>query len=110
MTQASDSASMSMKLGELTGRVGEVAHTVNNMSQKMDALMREIVETKGLASEVAELKLKNTALEHRISILEASENKRSGAMGFGNWLLGSRVIGLLIAAALSVLAYLEIKK
>ncbi|MDX3883617.1 MAG: hypothetical protein QHC65_04285 [Sphingomonas sp.] len=75
-----DSAAMGVMLGELRGKVGELVHTVNNLCMKFDHLAKDVAVNSGVPKRVEDL-------EGRVAALEASENRRAGAMGFGAFLV-----------------------
>ena len=87
-------------LGRIEGQMREMIHTMNNLSQKTDALVIAVTEMKGLPADVA-------ALDARVTALEADRNRRDGAMGFGGWILRSPLLGWLATAAAFVWAYLK---
>jgi hypothetical protein len=96
MTQQSD---IHMMLGEMRGQMREVVHGMNNASQKIDALTREVVEIKGMAATVA-------ALEVRVTALERAKNRQEGALSLGEWVIKivpMAVLGAAFAAAVKLL-------
>lgn len=82
-----------MILGELRGQVRELVHSVNNLNGKFDSLTREVVALGPLAADISEIK-------QRLTKLEATNNKQSGAAEILRIILTSPVVlsGLMIAA------------
>lgn len=70
-------------LGKISGQMGELIHTTNNTSQKIDGLDR------------------------RITALEATENKRQGAVNLGTALLKSPPVGWIVATAATLYGLLR---
>lgn len=89
-----------MTLGEVKGQLREVVHSVNNMSQKIDALAGRVAASSNIPGDLA-------ALDVRVTALETDKHKRDGAMGFGGWLLKSPLVGWLATAAVAVWAFLQ---
>jgi hypothetical protein len=82
-------------LGKLSGQVRELIHQVNNISSKVDFIGSEAIKTSGLPQAVADLK-------GAVAALEASENKRTGAVGFAQWLISSPLIPWAGLAAVAI--------
>lgn len=104
MTQASDLQGMSIMLGEIKGQLRELIHTVNNTVMKLDALTREVIETKGIPADLAALEVRVSENERRITKLEADLNRREGAVGVWRWLVSNWPSLLLLAAAIIAIA------
>lgn len=97
MTESSDHNTMI--LGEMRGQLREVVHSMNNLSAKFDGLSREVIGLGPLSTDVAELKVK-------VSALEAHKNRSEGARSFGTLILKSPALGWLAGAAVSAWAIL----
>ncbi|MDT8758239.1 hypothetical protein MZO42_05975 [Sphingomonas psychrotolerans] len=98
MTQASDlqailAAVMDLtgSVGELKGKLGEVAHETRQASSKIDAISLQIAPIPRLTADVADH-------ERRIVALEAGERERGGAMKLGGWLIRALPVGAISAA------------
>ncbi|UIJ43804.1 hypothetical protein LZK98_11945 [Sphingomonas cannabina] len=99
MTQAADLQNISIAVGEVRGQLREVVHGVNNMAQKVDNMSDKVSALVSVPGKMAEL-------EARVTVLEAAENQRVGAMGFGGWLLKVLPIGAISAAIGAISAFL----
>jgi hypothetical protein len=82
---------INIMLGEMRGQLREMIHTVNNISQKQDAMSIAVIEAKGLPVEV-------TALRLRVTALETERNKRDGATGVISALMRSPTLGWIVGA------------
>jgi len=98
-----------LMIGEIKGQLRELVHSINNQGQLLNNLTDKMSVTQNLpekiksqAEEIADLKL-------RVTALEAVENRRVGAVGLGSTLLRSPLIGWLAGAALAVWAFIERK-
>lgn len=104
MTQGSTELQMlgDMKgeLGELRGQMREIIHNQNNMHQKIDGLWDKVSAHQSLAREVQEH-------DQRITALERSENRRDGALSFGDKLMKSPLVGWLLGGGLALWALLS---
>lgn len=80
-----DDQSMTLAVGRMEGQLREIVHTVNNLAQKFEDLMRAVDQSAHLPSLVAENKAATVALEVRVTALEASENQRKGAVRLTEW-------------------------
>lgn len=90
-----------MILGEVRGQMRELVHTINNLSMKFDGLSREVIGLGPLASDIADVKAKTSALDVRLAALEADRNRRDGATGIVALILKSPALGWLAGAAIS---------
>lgn len=81
-----------MILGELRGQVRELVHGVNGLSQKFDALSREVIGLGPLAADIAKM-------EARLTALEVEQNRRDGASGVMLAILKSPAVGWLVGLA-----------
>lgn len=108
-----------MILGEIRGQQREMVHVMNNLSQKMDALSREVIGLGPLAADVAEVKVRIgtlereaaaaaevAALEVKVNALETERNRREGASGLLLAILRSPALGWLTGAAITAWAIL----
>lgn len=95
---ADPKASNDMILGEMRGQMREVIHAVNGLSQKFDALSREVVGLGPLAVDVVQL-------EARVASLELEKSRREGAQGVMAAIAKSPFIAWLIAAVAAVYAF-----
>lgn len=78
---------MTLAVGRMEGQLREVVHTVNNLAQKFEDVARAVDKTSHIPGAVAESKAAISALEIRVTSLEASENRRAGAIGLSTWLV-----------------------
>lgn len=88
------------EIGEIRGQLREVVHNLNNVSQKLDAIALKTATNNNIPSEIAELKVRVTALED-------SENQRKGAVNLGAWLLKTPLVAWVAAAGLAVWAFFK---
>ena len=100
-----DDQSLPLMIGEMRGQLRELNHNVNNLAQKFEDLMRTVDRTAHLPAAVEENKADITALNVRVTALEAIEHQRKGAISLGTalakvvpWLVPAGFCG--IAAAL----------
>jgi predicted DNA repair protein MutK len=94
MTQTSD---IHMMIGEMRGQLREAIHTMNNTSQKIDGLIREVAEIKGVSIVVAAMEVRLKAVENKVETLEADKSRRQGALSLGEWIV--RLMPWLIGGA-----------
>lgn len=89
-------------MGELKGQMREVVHSVNNLSQKVDAITRE---NSHLPGEVSDLKA-------RVKILEEAEHRRTGATNLGLGVFKSGLFGNIVTGVVTALgvAWLVMKE
>ncbi|OJY63224.1 MAG: hypothetical protein BGP16_00295 [Sphingobium sp. 66-54] len=92
-TQAA--ASLELLIGEMRGQMRELIHNINNVSQKLEALSQQVAASQSIPADIQALKGEVADLRARVTVLEAQENKRAGALGASSWLF--RVIALLAA-------------
>jgi len=71
---------MKGEVGEIRGQLRELNHALASLTQKFDTLALQAAMNISLPERVADL-------DRRVSVLEASENKRIGAMSLGGWVL-----------------------
>jgi len=102
--------SMTLMMGEMRGQLRELIHGFNNLSQIVTGLASSVDKSSHMPGEIAELKVRLTAFELRLSALEAERHQRDGAIGVGQWLLKSPVIGWLVAGGLAVGAWFARKE
>lgn len=86
---------MKGELGEVRGKLSELIHNINNLRQTMSDQSPTMHRIPDIIADVA-------SLQARVSVLEASENQRTGALSFGNFLLRSPFIGWLFAAGMFI--------
>lgn len=98
MTAQSELHTLAVKVGEISGQLREVIHTVNNVAQKVDGMTERLL-TAPTSSDFEKL-------SKRVDALEAKEDRRDGATGLGAAILKSPVLGWavgIIAAALAAI-------
>lgn len=78
---------MTLAVGRMEGQLREVVHTVNNLAQKFEDVARAVDKTSHIPGAVAESKAAIAALDLRVTTLEATENRRAGAIGISAWLV-----------------------
>ncbi len=100
MTQTSDIHTLAVKVGEISGRIGEMIHKQSNMEQKLDGLVE-----RGFRSATTD---DIERLARRIDALESKNDRDDGAKGVWAALLQSRFVAW-VAAALGG-AYIAIDK
>ena len=99
MTTQTEISSLAVKVGEISGQLREVIHTVNNMAQKVDG-MTERLFTAPTAADFEKL-------SKRVDALEAEKNRNDGAKGFGLAVLKSPVVGWIVGIATAALAAIK---
>ena len=82
-----DDQSLTLAVGRMEGQMREVVHTMNNLAQKFEDLMRTVDRTSHLPAAVEENKADIAALAIRVTALEAIEHQRRGAISLGAALL-----------------------
>lgn len=92
--------SLTLAVGRMEGQMREVVHTVNNLAQKFEDLARAVDRSAHLPAAVEENKAEISALNARVTALEAIENQRKGALSLGAvliktipWLIPAGVLG-----------------
>ena len=90
-------------LGEIRGQLREMVHTSNNTGMKVDGLVREVSEIKGMASTIASLENRLSTAEDDIDDLKTDRERRRGAVGAVEWI--SRIGPWMLSTVLAVLAY-----
>lgn len=73
MTAQSELHTLAVKVGEISGQLREVIHTVNNMAQKVDGMTERLLT----APTAADLE----KLSKRVDALEADKDRNDGAKG-----------------------------
>lgn len=99
---------ISQAIGHLSGQVEAIdkytherEHSINNLSQKVDALGNQI--TREVARMKAELQVQLDAMDRRIATLEASNHEGAGAKRLVVLILQSPLLGwLALAGAFTV--------
>lgn len=99
MTPSNDDGGLYRAVGKIEGQLREVIHGLNNVSQKVDAVGREVALGANIPARVDDL-------EQRVGTLETDRDKRDGAVGILGWLLRSPAISMIVGAALAVWAML----
>jgi len=94
-----EASNQDMVLGEMRGQLREVVHSMNTMSAKFDTLSREVVGLSTLATDMAEIKL-------RVTALETERNRRDGATGIIQAIVKSPAVGWMVGGATFVWALL----
>jgi len=86
------------EVGEIKGRLSEVAHETHTTATKVDAIGLAIVQIPFITTELADHK-------RRIALLEVVDTERRGAIKFGNWLMRMIPVGVLSALLGAVSAF-----
>lgn len=73
MTTQTEISSLAVKVGEISGQLREVIHSVNNMAQKVDGMTERLLT----APTTADFE----KLSKRVDALEAEKNRNDGAKG-----------------------------
>lgn len=90
MTQQSDIHTLAVKVGEISGRIGEMIHKQSNMEQKLDGLVE-----RGFRSATTD---DIDRLARRIDALEAKNDRDDGAKGVWAAIMQSRFAAWVAAA------------
>lgn len=94
-----DLLGMAEKHGEMYEAVRATKHAVNNMAQKLDAVLP-------LVEQVKQLALDRDDHEKRLAVLEADKHRREGAFGLVEWISNHWPFTIILAVATFVCAYL----
>ncbi len=73
MTQSAELNALAVKVGEISGQLREVVHSVNNMAQKVDGMSERMLTSPTQAD--------FQSLAARVALLEAEKNRTDGAKG-----------------------------
>jgi len=73
MTQSAELNALAVKVGEISGQLREVVHSVNNVAQKVDGMSEKLLT----APTQADIQ----SLAARVALLEAEKNRTDGAKG-----------------------------
>ena len=98
MTTQTEISTLSVKVGEISGQLREVIHTVNNMAQKVDGMTERLLTSPTTAD--------FEKLSKRVDALEAERHRNDGAKGVFAAILQSKAFGMVVTAALSAFAAL----
>lgn len=98
MTQSAELNALAVKVGEISGQLREVIHTVNNMAQKVDGMTERLLTSPTTAD--------FEKLSKRVDALEAERHRNDGAKGMIAAILQSKAFGLIVTALLSAAAAL----
>ncbi len=96
-----------MILGEMRGQLREVVHSMNNLTQKFDALTREVIGLAVLSNEVSVLNSSVAAVAADVAALKAERNRREGAVGIIETFVKSPLLGWMVGAATLGLAIIK---
>lgn len=112
---------ISEAIGEIRGTVAgieryihEERHGVRNLSQKVDGLSsqfsRDLAAAKGeigatLATTIERVEARIQTIDDRVSVLERTNERETGARGVALWMLQSPVMGWVAAALLAFAAW-----
>lgn len=95
---AQDLGALLLAVGQLQGKVGEIAHGQNDMRQKVDGIAEKLF--------TAPTRDDFDKLGARVSALETAKNTDDGARGVWASILQSKAFGTIVTALLSVAAAL----
>lgn len=98
MTTQTEISTLAVKVGEISGQLREVIHTVNNMAQKVDGMTERLLTSPTTAD--------FEKLSKRVDALEAERHRNDGAKGVFAAILQSKAFGLIVTALLSAAAAL----
>ena len=98
MTAQTEISTLAVKVGEISGQLREVIHSVNNMAQKVDGMTERLLTSPTTAD--------FEKLERRVEVLEAERHRNDGAKGVFSAILQSKAFGMVVTAALSAFAAL----
>lgn len=93
-----DLGALLLAVGQLQGKVGEIAHGQNDMRMKVDGIAEKLF--------TAPTREDYDKLGARIAALEAAKNADDGAKGVIASILQSKAFGVIVTALLSTLAAL----
>lgn len=102
-----DSQSLIMAVGEMRGQMRELVHATNNNTQALNSMAVSVAKLEVIPAEIIEFKAQVAALEKRVDVLEAADQKRKGAIGFWAWFIQSPAIGWLATAGIGAWALLQ---
>ena len=91
---------MKGEIGEIRGQLREVIHNLNNLSMKSDGIAQLVVTNRALMEDVQDIK-------DRLTLLEAKENQRVGAVSLGTLLMKMPILGWLATAGIAAWAFLS---
>ena len=94
MTTQTEISTLAVKVGEISGQLREVIHTVNNMAQKVDGMTERLLTSPTTAD--------FEKLSKRVDALEAERHRNDGAKGVLGAVMKSPVaawIAAVVAAA-----------
>ena len=94
MTTQTEISTLAVKVGEISGQLREVIHTVNNMAQKVDGMTERLLTSPTTAD--------FEKLSKRVDALEAERHRNDGAKGVFSAILQSKAFGVFVTAILSV--------
>lgn len=94
MTTQTEISTLAVKVGEISGQLREVIHTVNNMAQKVDGMTERLLTSPTTAD--------FEKLSKRVDALEAEKNRSDGAKSVLAAVLQSKVFGVVVTALVSV--------
>lgn len=99
MTAQTEIGTLAVRVGEISGQLREVIHSVNNMAQKVDGMTERLLA----APTAADFE----KLSKRVDALEREKDRRDGATGFGLAILKSPVVGWLVGIAATALTAIK---
>lgn len=99
MTTQTEISSLAVKVGEISGQLREVIHSVNNMAQKVDGMTERLLT----APTTADFE----KLSKRVDALEAEQHRSDGAKGLGLAVLKSPAVGWLVGILAAALAAIK---
>lgn len=94
MTTQTEISTLAVKVGEISGQLREVIHTVNNMAQKVDGMTERLLTSPTTAD--------FEKLSKRVDALEAERHRNDGAKGVFAAILRSKAFGVVVTALVSV--------
>lgn len=92
--------SVHFMLGQMTGQLREMVHTLASVSTKQDALGLKVASLDHLADNFSKL-------DAKVDQLMTKENERTGAVNLGAWLLKTPLVAWVTAAGVTVWAFLK---
>lgn len=95
---AQDLGALLLAVGQLQGKVGEIAHGQNDMRQKVDGIAEKLF--------TAPTRDDFEKLGARVTVLEAAKNTDDGAKSVLAAIMQSKAFGAFVTALLSVVAAL----
>jgi hypothetical protein len=100
MADVQNDTQLAIVIGEMRGQVREMIHAQNNIAMKVDAISQMVMLAAGLPDTVS-------AINARVTALEADLNKREGATGVVSVILKSPTLGWIVGGLTTIYLYVS---